>query len=114
MSEEPAGLHLPLGWGDMFFLYVGECQVTCRHIPGDSLFHKYDISIASGKIHTHMPGKVSCTETKLGVIDRGRLLSKIVMNLCRYKVTSPVVRGSQEAAIHPLQIWMHLLGFRKI
>ena len=58
-------------------------------------------------------GKVSWPEAKLGVIDSSRLLSTIVMNLYPYKVTRPVVRELQVAAIHPLQIWMHPLGFCK-
>lgn len=78
------------------------------------MFHKYAVSSASGKIHAHMPGKVSWPEAKLGVIDSSRLLSTTVMNLYQYKVTRPVVMGSQEAAMHLLQMWMHLLGFNKI
>ena len=78
------------------------------------MFHKYAVSIASGKIQTHMPGKVSWPEAKLGVIDSSRLLSTTVTYLYQYKVTRPVVRWSQEAAMHLLQIWTQLLGFSKI
>jgi hypothetical protein len=114
-QKKTMGIHLPSGWGRCSFCTsVNVNQVTCRQIPWDSVFHKYAVRIESGKIQTHIPGKVSWQEVKLGVIDSSRFLSTIVVNLYQYKVTRPVVRRSQEAAIHPLQIWMHLLGFSKI
>lgn len=104
----------------MFFLYVGKCQLgyiashSRRQYVSQICCVYSVVSIGSGRIHNRVPGKVSWPEAKLGVMDSSRLLSTILMNLYRYKVTRSVVRGLQEAAIHPLQTWVHLLGVCKI
>jgi hypothetical protein len=99
----------------MFFLYVGKCQLVI-------IAPRSRRRCVSQLRRQHCERKDTFTYGWRSVMARGKVgrrwqRSAIVKNCLesrQCKVTRPVVRRLQEAAIHPLQIRMHLLGFRKI